>query len=833
MRNFFKGKRGGPVLQRLKNQDYSSPEERADLLQELESNPGLSLDEIAWMVLARDAGIRASGVRIIKKNQYPNVVDYFVRRWADLGPVGRQTVSRTLPEVAPPGWESTIVNLLAHRSERNRQIGEELALSSPLTDEFVEALLPKLEKITEKLKRRLLGRLADSNDPRLGPLFEEYLEDEDEELRVAAVKALAVRRDPKYVGRFAARLDVETFAVQQEIVNAFVGYAETGMDITTQVLPLMSGGSVAVRQAAMNILTQMPDQKRVVREFLSYSKTLAGWVRRRAIDSMLEFSNLLQEPLLELLRDSDPSVRSAAIRVAASIKADERVEKALIALVRDEDWWVRVNAIETLGELKSKNALSVLVKLLDDPDTRWSAIEALVRVGDVRVAPYLLRYLKDEQTEIRVEVIKALGTLKAKDALSALKDMCESDAHAEVRTEAYRAVMEIAEANELKVEKEAEKLKRKVDLHVEGDVREQPALVQILLRARSEGASDVHISVDSNALMRVKGELVPIDTRHVLTPKQTLRLLQPILDEGQKIALEQDRSVELCYEVPEMGRYRGSIFLDRKGLNGIFRLIPTKVPTISEIGLPAHLGAISTWHQGLVLIVGPAGSGKTTTLAALVDLFNETRRAHILTVEDPIEYVHSYKNCLVNQRQIGRDTQDYHRALRGALREDPDVIVLGEMRDSETVRMALEAAETGHLVIGTINGTSAPRAIDRLINSFSPSEQSQVRMMLSDTIKVVIAQALLPRKDGSGRTALFEVLMGLSTVGAVIRENKLFMLESLMQTGKRLGMKTFDDALIELVEKNLITPEVGYMRARKKEGFEAMVSAEFLEGVLA
>ena len=832
MMKLFKGRRGASAADRLRNQDYTSQAERDELLAELDATADLEMKDLGWTLFARDTAVRRVGAKALKTRKFPGFVEHYIKHWDDLTPAARRSIGQLMPDLAPPGWEIQLARYLGHRNEKYRQSAESLVETATLTSTLVDVLVPIVGKVSGPLRRKLLIKFADTKDPRLVPLFERHIGDPNEEIRLACVRALSRRNDPRYLAAFAERLEVETFSVQQELIKAFIRYAEAGHDVTSQVLPLISSGAVALRQTAMKILTQMPDQRRVILEFIEYSKSLAGWVRRRALDSMLEFSSLLLEPILQLLRDDDPSVRSSAIRLAASTGTDPRVEQALLPLVMDSDWWVRVNAVETLGEIKSQAAVPTLIRLLGDDDTRWSAIDALVRIGDKRCVPHLIPILRSDRTEIRVEVIRALGKLGEEQGLQALKACCERDPSAEVRSEAYRALVEIA--RERRADVAAEELRQKMERHIGADIANQPEIVRLLLHARANSASDVHISVGAVPLMRCRGELIPIEERDPLDSVAAVELLEPLLDPAQRLALQANRSVELCYQVPEMGRYRGSIFLDQKGINAVFRLIPTKVPTISEIGLPPHLSIVTTWHQGLILIVGPAGSGKTTTLAAFVDLCNETRQDHIVTIEDPIEYVHTYKNCLVSQRQLGRDTHDYHRALRAALREDPDIIVLGEMRDAETLRKALEAAETGHLVIGTINGTSASRAVDRLINAFPPAEQSQVRTILADTLKLVVAQALLPRADGLGRVALFEVLMGLPTVGAVIRENKTMMIESLMQTGRQLGMRTFDDALYELVvERNLVAPEVGYMRARKKDRFEPLVPPEFLEGVLA
>ena len=305
-------------------------------------------------------------------------------------------------------------------------------------------------------------------------------------------------------------------------------------------------------------------------------------------------------------------------------------------------------------------------------------------------------------------------------------------------------------------------------------------------------------------------------------------MLREVLTPAQWKTLEKDHQIDFCYVIRQAGRYRANVFFDHRGYNAVFRVIPEKPPTIHDIGLPAHLSEIADFHQGLVLICGPSGSGKSTTLAALVNLFNESRNDHVVTMEDPIEFVHPFKNCLVNQREVGTHTQSFARALRAALREDPDVIVIGELRDNESISLALTAAETGHIVLGTLNSTSAPKAIDRIISSFPNDEQPQIRASLSESLKYVIAQRLLPSREPRKQVAAFEILKGTTNIANMIRDEKTYQIHSAMQIGRSQGMQLFDEALRELVKSDAIAPETAYMAAQKKEDFESLVSPEFL-----
>ena len=275
--------------------------------------------------------------------------------------------------------------------------------------------------------------------------------------------------------------------------------------------------------------------------------------------------------------------------------------------------------------------------------------------------------------------------------------------------------------------------------------------------------------------------------------------LLPILGGERAAELETRRQVDFCHKDAELGRFRTNVFYERKGLNAVLRLVPYEIPNLTDVGLPESIWEITSYSQGLILVTGPAGCGKTTTLAALVDRINETERGHIITVEDPIEYVHANKESLVNQREIPSHSKSFAKALRQSLREDPDVILVGEMRDLETISLAITASETGHLVLATLHTTTSSSTVDRIINAFPPDQQGQIRMMVADSLKAVISQSLLPRRDGLGRVAAFEILRNTPAVGGLIRDAKTFQIPTAIQTGAASGMQLMDGALLHLV----------------------------------
>jgi twitching motility protein PilT len=336
------------------------------------------------------------------------------------------------------------------------------------------------------------------------------------------------------------------------------------------------------------------------------------------------------------------------------------------------------------------------------------------------------------------------------------------------------------------------------------------------------GASDLHIVAGQPPILRVHGELErikydPLDDEHLR------QMLYEIAPEQKIKTYEETGDVDFGYEIPNVARFRANYFMQKYGCGAVFRQIPTKILTADELGLPPILKKSAMLHKGLVLVTGPTGSGKSTTLAAVVDHANKHRKDHIITIEDPIEFVHESQGCLVNHREVGAHTRSFSAALRGALREDPDIILVGEMRDLETIRLALEAANTGHLVFGTLHTTSAAKTIDRVIEVFPAEEQAQVRNGLSTGLKVVVAQNLFKRVDKKGRCAALEILVCTAAVGNLIREGKTVQIPSAIQTGKQFGMVTLDDAIMGVLQKGWISPDEAYDKCIDKSKFRPLL----------
>jgi twitching motility protein PilT len=345
-------------------------------------------------------------------------------------------------------------------------------------------------------------------------------------------------------------------------------------------------------------------------------------------------------------------------------------------------------------------------------------------------------------------------------------------------------------------------------------------ITELLAFSVKNKASDLHLSSGLPPMIRVHGDVRRINLP-AMEHKDVHGMVYDIMNDGQRKVYEETLECDFSFEIPNLARFRVNAFNQQRGAAAVFRTIPSKVLTLEELNAPKIFKEISEYPRGIVLVTGPTGSGKSTTLAGMVNHINENDYGHILTVEDPIEFVHESKKCLINQREVGPHTLSFSNALRSALREDPDVILVGEMRDLETIRLALTAAETGHLVFGTLHTSSAAKTVDRVVDVFPAAEKEMVRAMLSESLRAVISQTLLKTKDGNGRVAAHEIMIGTPAIRNLIRENKIAQMYSAIQTGQNYGMQTLDQNLIDLVRRNVVSSAEARFRAANKDAFPA------------
>lgn len=348
-------------------------------------------------------------------------------------------------------------------------------------------------------------------------------------------------------------------------------------------------------------------------------------------------------------------------------------------------------------------------------------------------------------------------------------------------------------------------------------------ILELLWRMKEKGASDLHIRVPVPPVLRIDGELVPQTDLPPVTPEYAENVFKQITTPEQREKFYQDKELDFAYGVSKLARFRVNVLLQRGTISIAFRMIPFDIPTIDELGLPQICKELVLRPRGLILVTGPTGSGKSTTLAAMIHHLNQTLARNVITIEDPIEYLHRNIKCIIAQREVGTDTKSFDQALVHALRHDPDVILVGEMRDLETISTAMRAAETGHLVMGTLHTTDAPQTVDRIIDIFPPSQQQQIRLQFSQAIEAVLSQTLLPRASGRGRIAAFEIMIANAAVRNLIREGKTYELHNVMQLSAAEGMQTLDQALADLVRRKLITLEDAMMKSSSPEKLKKLL----------
>ncbi len=809
------------VLQLVQQGRWKNDDERKELLGQLREaglKPSDSLDLIwhndpgvrqvaselfisradvsAAMLLARDMGKRTSAQRTYAGRIFNRLPEETVR------PVVESLLGDKLPKVRQLGWEVA------------------LALGGQIGIQYLQKAVHEGPLAMRGTALRRLLQLVRAE--RVIDLLIEAAKSEDTRLASTAVQALAEVDDPRILNLMVDRFSEGDAAVREQATKWLLEAATRhATEVRAAMFELLSRGDDSTRRQGVQILLQTGDTGTVLAELLTFLNDLLGWLRDRIIDTLRTFGDDILRSAVALLQHQEDSVRTLALVLAESFN-DKRLVGPLCRMLKDDDWWLKITACDSLGRLGDERAVPFLADALKDDDCNWAAIDSLAQIGSKQALNPLAQLLRQDREELRMEVVRAFSRFTDERLVQLLKVVKEQDPSTDVRTRASEVLRDMAarldieiDGDEARSAVDAKSLARPVD--------------RLLAETRELGASDVHISTGEPPMIRRGGRLVRMEGREPLSGEITREWVRSILNEKQLAILDDAGEIDFCHSIKQVGRYRANAYEERLGMSATFRTIPNQPPTFSELGLPGHLTELLDYHQGVIVVSGPSGSGKSTTLAAIINLINETKADHILTLEDPIEFVHPVKSALVNQREIGKHSDSFHAALRGALREDPDVIMVGELRDAETIRMALEAAETGHLVITTMHTTSAVQTVERLVTSFPPEEQMQVRMGLSEALKFVICQSLVKRKDGEGRVAVFEVLKGTFNVGNLIRDDKTYQLSSLMQIGRNVGMQTVDMALMDLVESNIITPETAWMRAEKQDMFAPLCPPDFLE----
>jgi twitching motility protein PilT len=816
---FFTGAKKGAIERALAS-SWKGDDERDALAAQLR-DAGIKPAEAIPLLWHNDPVIRQVGVDLFLARTDLPAVQELLQRLSEQPPHVRAFALRLVGRLPSELATRAVEELIRDRSSTRQRLGWEVALH--LTGEVRLRYLERaVEEAPAAYRPTALQRLLQERPAvQMLELLVRLARDSDARLAPIALEAAATIERPEVFDLMLDRFANGDAAARDRATAWLRAAAERDpLPVRRKMLELLSDGEESTRRVCIEILlaTGAPDE--VLVEILLFCRSLVGWLRQRILETLRTLGDTVLRSALNLLEHPEDEIRTGAL-VLAENYSDPRIIEPVARLLRDPDWFMRIAACETLGRLQDARCVPHLVGALEDEETRWAAIDALAQTGAEAALRPLAGLLRDPRPEVRGEVVRAFARFSDKRLIPILTQLKEKDPSAEVRTRASEVLRDLQTQLQLEVSAV------EPGTHAPTRYALRP-LDQLLARVRAEGASDLHLTVDEPPFARKLGQIVRLEDVPAFDAAAVEEAIFGLLDERGRALLRDTGELDFCHAIPEIGRYRVNAFRQRKGWSASFRVIANVPPTFSDLRLPGRLTELLDYHQGIILISGPAGSGKSTTLAALVNLINETKADHVITLEDPIELVHPVKSALVNQREVGRHTTSFARALRAALREDPDVIVVGEMRDAETIRLALTAAETGHLVIGTLQTPSCTGTVDRLIKSFPPDEQPQVRMALSEALKYVVCQSLVPRKDAQGRVAVYEILKGTFSVGSLIRDNKIFQIPNAMSIGRAVGMQTVDQALMDLVEAGLIAPEAAWRRAERPDTFEPLCRPEFL-----
>lgn len=805
------GRKGSP-LQKLLEKAYKDDTEKREMLEALAADTSVKATELLPLLLGDDPAVEQ------------RVLSMFVTRadggaWHALLSVAvdqaevRTAALRTLARARSEMLAQPVEKLLKEPAADRKRIIWEIVMGLPaeVSDPYVDRALVEGPPPARFNAIQRIVKTRNHEDVRAKLV--EAASDREPRVRRVAIETLAKMQGndvfEAMLDRLALDDDAEIRKIAGGYLQKFVVSAPREMRPTI-LGRLLLASDEAVQGALMKALFSTGDVNELLLEILTFCKTVLGPQHARVMSALGKIGDPILDAGFRLLGHEDPDIRVQCLLLVEHFKSPKTVN-VVLKLLQDGDWWVRIMSCETLGRLKDQRTLPYLDKMLGDPDCKWAAIDAIGAIGGETAFASIVRLLKDPAPEVRGAAVNAAKGLNDPRITGYLEEVSRTDPTPDVRLRAVETVREINGGGAQVGTVSSAQLTRPID--------------KLLAYAREAGASDLHLTPGEPPVLRINGVLTRIKSA-VLTPAHIATLIEDVLDPVRKPVLDKAGAVDFCYSLPGVGRYRANVFKQQRGMSGAFRTIPNVAPTFQEIGLPKACEELSTYHQGIVLVTGPAGAGKSTTLTALINLLNESRSTHVLSLEDPIEFLHTPKRALVNQREIGRDSKSFAAAMRGALREDPDVIVVGDLRDPETIRLALLAAETGHLVIGTMQTTGAVGTLDKLVESFPAEEQHQVRIGLAGSLKLVVSQLLAPKADGKSRVAVFEVLKVTPSIRAMIREGKTFQIGNAMQLGRELGMQTIDAALEEALSQGTITLETAHALAIKKETFERRARGE-------
>lgn len=681
-------------------------------------------------------------------------------------------------------------------------------------DDYYRYVGPMLGHGNLEVVRAVIGGLVRFETPRTLGVLREQLGLGPKSIRLRVLEVLEAMGAEDGLPVIAEALEHKQIEVRLRAASVLETLADQGrLDVARTLVWLLRSRDVDVKRIAADLAKRIGDPDGTLwPQLLRFLRDEDWWVRERVTDALVDMAgSQLTRHAVGMLAEDSPILRRYAVELLMRI----RDPASLGALVRtageDEDWWVAERAIEACAEIGDPRAVPYLVRFMnEEPELRFVCIDALARLGDRQAAAPIAALIGAADEELLPTILEALGTLNDPSLVDAVAPLAQHPNY-EVRTTARGLV------GRWKVDAQFQDFQE--------EMKEQLSTLDRLLWATAKaGGDDLLLGAGRRPYIKRLGETAPI-VRNTFTSEQIQGLLYPHLTPAQIASLESGRDVDFSYEVKVAAlRFRVNVFQEHNGLSAVFRIVKNVIPAMEALGLPPLVQDFGDMRNGLVLVGGPTGAGKSTTLAAVIDYINRKYKRHIITLEDPIEVLHEGKASLINQRELGTHAADFRDALRSTLREDPDVILVGEMRDLETISFAISAAETGHLVFGTVHTASADNSIDRIINAFPFGQQPQVRTILAASLRAVVCQYLVPRKDGNGRIPAVEIMLNNEAIANLIRQGKTYQIPNVIAMSRESGMQSMDSELVRLYRTGVISAGDGYMRAVNKQEFEAFVS---------
>jgi twitching motility protein PilT len=675
-------------------------------------------------------------------------------------------------------------------------------------DDYFAHVVPLLESRSPAVVRAGVSGLRAYGSPRSVKVLARKLRSGPHVVRLAVLDALEAIGTSDVLPPLVEALGHTQLAVRARASEVLKALSLQGkLDLARTVIWLLRSRDVNVRRMAVELVQAVKDpDEELWPKLLGFLRDDDWWVRERVMDALADMAGPKLAPHLgAFLQDPSDLVRRFGVDALLRLRAPESLGALVHTAQSDPDWWVRERAIEAIALIKDARAVPHVVDvMLRNQPLQVACLHALTQLQAHGAAGQVQALLASEDGDVQLAALECLKAIGGPAQGGAVQPLLR-DPRPELRTLARELI-----ARWGAVQGESVTIQEGV-----------PILDQLLIAVAKHDGDDLILGPGRRPLMKKLGRAQPL-SQSVLAAERVKSLLVPHLTSRQLEDLEARREVDFSYRVEtEALRFRVNVFQQLGGLAAVFRIIKGTLPQLESLGLPAVAAKLADLNSGLVLVGGATGSGKSTTLAALIDYINRTSKRHIITLEDPIEVVHPRKQSLINQREVGTHTGTFGQALRATLREDPDVILVGEMRDLPTISFAVTAAETGHLVFGTIHTVSASGSIDRLINAFPPGQQDHVRAMLAGSLRAVLCQYLLPRADAAGRVLAVEVMLNNEAIANLIRKGKTFQIPSLIQTSRELGMQLMDQELLRLLREGKLSRDEAYAKAASKKEFEA------------